>query len=195
MRWLENRPPHRPPVHGIAAYKNSMHETRSWQLRVPTETTRLIIDTPAGIESTQLHELVYDADNVLIPIMPSPIDMRYAVKFIADLILVTQIERGNRKLGIVANRTRANTHSLRKLMRFLSSLNIPLVTVLRDSQNFVHAAERGLGVYEMPYYKAHRDIADLSKAVRWLEKWQTKHQRAMAIAKSETDELPARPLH
>ena len=183
MRWLERRLPTRAPIHGIAAYRKSTTTTQSWHLRVPNETRQVIIDTPAALENSQIHELIYDADNILIPVLPSAIDIRFAAQFIADLLLVTQIERGNRKLGIVANRTRANTNSLKQLMRFLTSLRIPVVATLRDSQNYVQAAGRGIGIYELPYHRASRDIRDLVGAIAWLEQWQAPEVK---FAKTET---------
>lgn len=171
MLWLQSRPKNRPPIHGIAAFKQSMNATRSWQLRVPQETRHLIIDTPAALEWPDIHDVIYDATCVLIPVLPSPIDIRSAAKFIGDLLLYAQLDRGTPRVGIVANRTRSNTRSLQQLMRFLSSLRIPVIAVLRDSQNFVTAADEGLGIYELPHFRAKQDIAEMSKIVNWLDKW------------------------
>jgi len=195
MRWLERRSPARPPIHGIAAYKKSIQSARSWQLRVPNETNRLIIDTPAALEGPQIHDLTYDANHILIPVMPSPIDIRYAARFISELLMVSQLDRGNRKLGIIANRTRTNTRSLQQLMRFLTSLKIPIISTIRDSQNYVQAAGRGIGIYEMPHYKAHRDIDDFSKIVGWLEQWQPPRPTFTASTPAEVHETSIRPLH
>ena len=197
MRWLEKRAPFRPPIHGIAAYKSSIHKTRSWQLRVPQETRRLIIDTPAAMDSPAMHEMIYDANNVLIPVMPSPIDIRYAARFIAELLLVAQLDRGDCKVGIVANRTRKNTRSLKQLMRFLTSLKIPMITGLRDSQNYVRAAGEGIGVYEMPHHKAWRDIEQFSQIVSWLERWHApaRKRRQPLVAAEPVWEEPRKPIH
>ncbi len=170
MRWLERRSRIQPPVHGIAAYRNAMNVTRTWQLRVPAETRQVFVDTPAGLDAPQIYDLVYDATNVLIPVMPSPIDIRYAARFIAELLLVAQLDRGSVHVGIVASRTRQNTNSLKQLLRFLNSLNIPVITVLRDSQNFVHAAEEGVGVCDLPLYKAKKDMLAMADVVAWLDR-------------------------
>ena len=175
-QWYEKRARNRPPIHAIAAYKKTMNATRSWQRRVPQETRRMIIDTPAALEGPEIHDTIYDASNILIPVMPSPIDIRFATRFIAELLLVAQLDRGGTKVGIVANRTRNNTKSLQKLMKFLSSLRIPVVGILRDSQNFVTAADHGIGVYELPDYRAEKDKADLSTIVSWLDKWNAPHR-------------------
>ena len=195
MRWLEKRSPKRPPIYGIASYRDEPNATRSWQLRVPSESTRLIVDTPAALNSPQIHDLIYDAHNILVPVLPSPIDIRFAAQFIADLLLVTQIERGNRKLAIVANRTRSNTRALKQLMRFLTSLRIPIIAILRDSQNYIQATDRGIGVYEMPHHKAHRDIDDLSAVVSWLEKWRPVHSEPIPVSQTDSPRITAVTPH
>jgi len=169
MAWIERRAVHLPPIHGIAGYKNSMNATRTLQL--PQETRRLIIDSPAALEGPEIHDLIYEASNILIPVMPSPIDIRAAAKFIAELLLVAQLDRGEIQVGIVANRTRKNTKSLHQLMRFLTSLKIPIIAMLRDTQNFVAAVEEGIGIYELPHYKAKRDIYQMARIVSWLDRW------------------------
>ena len=171
MRWLERRPRRRPPIHGIAAFRHSSSATRTWQRRVPLESRHVIVDTPAGIEASQIYDLVYDASNLIIPVLPSPIDIRFAARFIAELLLVAQLDRGSVRVGIVANRTRQNTRSLRQLMRFLSSLKIPVIAVFRDSQCFVGAAGRGLGVAEMPAFRGKRDMESLMPLLSWLNQW------------------------
>jgi len=170
MRWLERRSKQRPPIHGIAAFRKSIQVTRTWQLRVPQETRHIIVDSPAALDGMQIHDLIYGASNVIIPVLPSPIDIRYAARFIAELLLVTQLDRSETKVAIVANRTRKNTKSLDQLMRFLNSLRIPVIAVLRDSQNYVEAVGRGVGVYELPHHKAKHDIEQLSQIVAWLER-------------------------
>ena len=171
MRWLEKRSNNRPPIHGIAGYKNSINATRTSQLRVPQETRRLIVDSSAALEGPEIHDLIYEANNILIPVMPSPIDIRAAARFIAELLLVAQLDRGEVQVGIVANRTRQNTKSLHQLMRFLTSLNIPIIAMLRDTQNFVAAVEEGIGIYELPHYRAKRDIYQMARIVSWLDRW------------------------
>ncbi len=193
MRWLERRAADRPPVHGIAAYKNSMQATRSWQLRVTNETTALIVDTPAGLTRDRLREVTRDASSILVPVLPSAIDIHAASRCIADLLLVAKIDRRDRKLAVIANRTRKNTRSFDKLMRFLDSLEIPIIGVLRDSQNFVHAVENGLGVPEMPSHRNRRDIEELEKIVSWLDDWKERRRPAMAQRAPEPQALGMLP--
>ena len=176
MSWLEKRPPTEAPIHGIAAFKNSMQATRSWQLRVPSETMNLIVDSPASLNHDDLREVTRDASSILVPVLPSSIDIHAASRCIADLLLVAKIDRRDRKLAVVANRTRRNTKSFEKLMRFLDSLGIPIIAIMRDSQNFVHAAEAGIGICEMPPHKVKKDIEQLDQIIEWLDGWQERRR-------------------
>lgn len=194
-RWLERRARQRPAIHGIAAYKLPITETRAWQLRVPPQTRCLIVDTPAGLEPARIHDLIYGASNLIIPILPSAFDIRFAARFIAELLLYAQLDRGETKVGIVANRTRKNTRSLRKLLRFLSSLGIPLIATLRDSQNYVAAAGRGIGVYELPHHKAKVDIENWSQIVSWLSRQSDSEAMMRESPVAESREWSPRSLH
>lgn len=179
MGWLNKRPPSSPPIHGIAAYKRTMQATRSWQLRVPGETQTLIVDSPASIDHDDLRELTRDTSNILVPVLPSSIDIHAASRCIADLLLVAKIDRRDRKLAVVANRTRQNTRSFDKLMRFLDSLGIPIIAVLRDSQSFVQAAEAGIGICEMQRHKVKKDLEQLELIVEWLNGWRERRRSSM----------------
>ena len=179
MAWLNRRPDNMPTIHGIAAYKNSMQATRSWQLRVPSESINLIVDSPAGLTHDALREHTRDASTILVPVLPSSMDIDAASKCIADLLLVAKVNRNERKLAVVANRTRKHTKSLGRLMRFLDSLGIPIVAVLRDSQNFVHSAANGIGIHEMQPYRVRPDVEQLDNIVKWLDGWS---ERRLAAA-------------
>jgi len=176
MSWLERRPTSSAPVHGIAAFKKTMQATRSWQLRVPNETDNLIVDSPASLTNEDLREVTRDATSILVPVMPSSIDIHAASRCIADLLLVAKIDRRDRKLAVVANRTRTHTKSYEKLMRFLDSLGIPIIAIMRDSQNFVHAAEAGIGICEMAPYKVRKDMEQLEQIIQWLDGWQERRR-------------------
>jgi chromosome partitioning protein len=135
---------------------------------VPDNCEPLIIDTPAALESHDLPEITRGADAILVPVMPSDIDIHAAAKCIADLLLVAKIRRADERLGIVANRVRSNTLVSHTLMRFLGSLDIPLIATLRDSQNYVRCSESGLGLYELPKWQVRQDIDAWDNLMRWL---------------------------
>lgn len=168
MRWLKKRPQDKAPIYGIAGFVRSSAVTRSWQLRVPSECSMLIVDTPAALDAQCFPEVTRGADAVLVPVMPSDIDIHAAAKCIADLLLVAKIRRADDRIGIVANRVRSNTLISQALMRFLNSLDIPLVATLRDTQNYVRAVESGMGIHEMPQWQAKQDVENWEQMVQWL---------------------------
>ena len=192
--WLDRRPDDLPAIHGIAAYKNSMTATRSWQLRVPDDTENLLIDSPASVNHDDLRELTRDSTSILVPVLPSSMDTHAASRCIADLLLVAKVDRRDRKLAVVANRTRKNTKSFAKLMRFLDSLGIPIIAVLRDSQSFVHAAEQGLGLCDMQPSRVKQDVEEIEKIVDWLDAWPERRRDAKAVAGMNRKPAARRPI-
>jgi chromosome partitioning protein len=186
MRWLRKRPDENAPIHGIAGFERSAAVTRSWQLRVPAECGVVVIDTPAAIEPQALPELTRGADAVLVPVMPSEIDIHATAKCIADLLLVAKIRRSENRIGIIANRVRANTLVSQSLMRFLNSLDIPLIATLRDTQNYVRSAEAGVGVCEMPRWQVQADLEHWQRLTAWLS--ERRRGQAAAVTTSAAGE-------
>lgn len=176
LRWLEKRPPGRPPILGQAGYSAGTNAPKPIEV---TGSNVAIIDLPAGISERELHEFVYLADSLLLPILPSEIDVHSATRFIAELLLDAQLDRSERRLAIVANRVRSKTRSYRTLLQFLGSLSIPMVAAQRDSQNYVLAAAQGLGVCELPPYRVQDDLPSLYALSRWLDK----RQRAVMLSR------------
>ena len=168
LRWVKKRKPTQPPIQVIAAFEKDTRTTRAFQLRVPQMTTHIIIDTPAALEARQLPEMTRDADKVLVPVLPSDIDIHTCSRCIRDLLLVGKIRREDDRIGVIANRVRRNTLTYQSLIRFLHTLGIPIVATIRDSQNYVRAAELGVGVHEMKSYVAHDDIEQWLPLVAWL---------------------------
>ena len=168
-RWLRKRPGEAAPIHGIAAFERSASVTRSWQTRIPADCRVVVIDTPAAIDPLALPDLTRGADAVLVPVMPSEIDIHATAKCIADLLLVAKIRRSQKRIGIIANRVRSNTRVSLSLTRFLSSLDIPLIATLRDTQSYVRSAETGLGIFEMPRWQVQQDHTHWQQVLSWLK--------------------------
>ncbi len=169
LQWLKNRGDQPAAITGIAGAERSGRVTRSFQLRVPPGTERLIVDTPAALDSLRLQDFTRDADAILIPVLPSDIDIHAASRCIAELLLVGRIERRAERVAVIANRVKWNTLIYERLQLFLHSLDIPFVTSLRDTQNYVHASEAGLGIHELETHKARADVHDWGALIRWLE--------------------------
>ncbi|MEM9171726.1 MAG: AAA family ATPase [Pseudomonadota bacterium] len=165
MHWLANRADTYPSIHGIAAYEKPMGMTRSFQLKVPDECQWLIVDSPAGFTSAEIRDITRDADKVVMPVLPSTFDIHAASRTVADLLLISKISRADAQLGVVANRTRRNNRAFQRLIRFLDSLGIPVVAVLRDTQNYVHASEFGIGLSDLKSWQIVKDKPEWERLI------------------------------
>jgi chromosome partitioning protein len=168
LRWVKKRKPAQPHIHVIAAFEKDVRTTRAFHLRPPDDTTHVIVDTPAALTPAQLPDMVRDAAKIIVPVLPSDIDIHTCSRCIRDLLLVAKIRREDDRIGVIANRVRRNTLTYQSLIRFLHTLGIPIVATLRDSQNYVRAAELGVGVHEMKSYVAHDDTEQWAPLVEWL---------------------------
>jgi chromosome partitioning protein len=168
LRWVKKRKPAQPAVHVIAAFEKDTRTTRAFQLRVPPNTSHVIIDTPAALPARELPDMTRDADKVLVPVLPSDIDIHACSNIIRDLLLTAKIRRDADRIGVIANRIRRNTLTYQSLIRFLHTLHIPIVATIRDSQNYVRAAELGVGVHEMKSYVVREDVAQWLPLIEWL---------------------------
>ncbi len=166
--WVKNRDKELPAVFGLKLDSNS-RTTNSFQMRAPKSTRWLVTDAPPGLSGPALDDLVRDHDLILIPVMPSDIDIRTSARFIGDLLLTQNMRRNRRPIAVIANRTKQKTNSWGRLEKFLLSLNIPYPTTLRDSQNYVRAYSEGRGIVEYPQQSHFRDRNDWDSLLRWID--------------------------
>ncbi len=167
-RWLSKRGMEHIPIHGIAAFERNSRVTRSFALRIPQECQRVVVDTPAALDPQRMPDMTRDVQAILVPVLPSDIDIHAAAKCITDLLLVAKVPREEQRIGVIANRVKKNTVMYRALMRFLGTLDIPILTTLRDSQNYVRAAESGIGIFEMKPYQVREDLEQWLPLLGWL---------------------------
>ena len=99
---------------------------------------------------------------------------------------MAKIKRVENRIGVVANRVRKNTLMFQALMRFLEKLDIPVIATIRDSQNYVRAAEQGVGIHEMKAYTVKEDLGQWETLLAWLEP-----ERVLADQPAPLQEQPA----
>ena len=160
MDWLKVRPDDRPEIRGIDATAEL--------IRVPRDTDWIVFDVPSVTHGRDLTGLIRRVDTVIMPVLPSPMDIRAAQHFIEELHKVGKLARDEVKLALVANRVKENTVIYHQLAEFLKSLKIPFIAALRDSQNYIKAAERGLGICEMAPSAVEHDLEQWKSLLRWL---------------------------
>jgi chromosome partitioning protein len=161
LDWLAARPIGRSSISGI--------DGAAGQYRVPRSADYVIYDTPAAVHGAELSALLRRAQSIIIPVLPSPIDMRAATPFVQKVLDNNRVARKEARVALIANRCRENYNIYHQLDSYLRKVRkAPFISVLRESQNYVRAAERGLGVFELPPYAVRKDLDQWDPIIRWL---------------------------
>ena len=168
IRWVNKRNQGMATVYGIAGFEKKAGVTRSFALRIQNDSQVVIVDTPAALDPQRLTEVTRDANTILVPVLPSDIDIHAATRCIADLLLIAKIKREEQRVAVIANRVKRNTVMYRALMKFLHSLQIPVIATLRDSQAYVRCFEQGVGIFEVKPYAVREDIEQWQPLLGWL---------------------------
>jgi chromosome partitioning protein len=102
----------------------------------------------------------------VIPLQPSLFDIQATHAFVNEL---REHKRGAEvKVGLVGMRVKENTISNDKLHEFLPKLKAPVLGYLRDTQNYVHVAARGLTLWDVTPSRVERDLEQWKPLVNWL---------------------------
>lgn len=193
-QWLKRRDPKAPPITGIEAHKvGNTSGTSNWFMRLPRETRRIIADTPAGLQGQELAEQIRLADLIIVPVLPSPIDIHTATRFIGSILLSGQFRKSNKQLLVLANRAKKHTRALRKLDLFLSSLKLPRTGNMRDTQNYIYCSDLGLGIADLPLSRGGQDLQEWHELVEWLEQQLHGEQCAPVSTNNEQTEQETPP--
>ncbi len=166
MDWLATRPEHRAQIHGVDGTKDGA--------RVPRKTDIVIMDSPAAVHGSTLVELLRRAQTCVIPVIPSAFDLNAAHRFLEELREVGRVLNRKVRVATVANRVRENSPGQYEVEEFLKSATLangrrlPFVAMLRNTQNYVHAAERGLSIWEIAPSRAEHDMELWEPLMRWL---------------------------
>ena len=161
LDWVAGRPADCAPVIGVSAFEDGFRH-------VPRDTDIVIMDAPARSHGKELTDLVRRAETIIVPVMPSGIDIRAGVRFVEELQSVGKVERKQTKIAVVANRIRENTLIFDELDECLRKLKVPYIATLREAQNYIRAYSRGMGIYELPQYIAWPDLEQWGPLVDWL---------------------------
>ncbi|GAP38874.1 ParA family protein [Piscinibacter sakaiensis] len=159
-QWLALRPPALAPI-------------RPWEVahdeivRPPKGTTHVVLDTPAGLHGRRLDEVMKIADRLLVPLQPSLFDIQASHAFVQQLVAHKRADRV--RMGLVAMRVREHTLAAEQLQQFLATLPLPVVAQLRDTQNYVQLAARGLTLWDLNPQRIPRDLAQWQPLLAWLE--------------------------
>lgn len=158
-QWLALRPPQLPPIRGWDVAPDDI-------VRPPKGTTHVVLDTPAGIDGKRLDAVLRIADKVLIPLQPSLFDIQATHAFLTALL--KHRRAGELTIGMVGMRMRSHTISNDRLHDYLATLPVPVITWLRDTQNYVHLAAHGLTLWDVSPSRVERDLEQWESLADWI---------------------------
>jgi len=162
LDWLDRRPAERPEIVGLVGYKDGLKHA-------PRGADVVVIDAPARSHGKELTNLVKHAETIIVPVLPSTIDMQASTEFLKELMAVGKVDRKQVKLGAVGNRIRDNTLIWDELDEYLTKARVPYIAALREAQNYIRAYSRGLGIFELPEYLAWPDWDEWEPLTTWLK--------------------------
>lgn len=164
LRWCQRRALHSNAVLGLPGLR------RDWDKQVPADAERVIIDSPAGIRSSEVDAYLDRVGVVLVPILPSAIDLEAAEPFLAELAELPRIQRGKVAVGLVANRLKPWTNASQLAVEEMRRFPFPLVAQLRDTQGYVLANALGKSIFDYHSELVRSHQGDWTKLLRWLKK-------------------------
>jgi len=157
--WLSLRPSNARPI-------------STWELdndrmaKPPKGTQRVVLDTPAGLHGRRFQDVIKLADKVIVPLQPSVFDIFATRDFLDQLQAHRRHER--LQIGLVGMRVDARTIAADKLQEFVATLGVPVLGYLRDTQNYVHLAARGLTLFDLAPQRVAKDLAQWQPICEWL---------------------------
>jgi len=160
--WLRLRPP-------------SLAHIATWDIepdrpaRPPKDTTHVVLDTPAGLHGKKLAQVLKLVERVIVPLQPSLFDILATRHFLDALLVEKEVRKQHAFVAIVGMRVDARTRAAAELERFLADTGVPVLTFLRDTQNYVQAAAHGLTIFELPAYRAAQDWEQWRPLLDWAQ--------------------------
>ena len=133
----------------------------------PKGTTHVVLDTPAGLEGERLDEVLKHAHKVVVPLQPSVFDI-FATRAFLDRLARHRMA-GRLRVGIVGMRVDGRTIAASKLREFVTELGLPVLGHVRDTQNYIHMAARGLTLFDLAPSRVGKDLEQWQTICRWLD--------------------------
>ncbi|MBW9269601.1 MAG: AAA family ATPase [Candidatus Thiodiazotropha sp. (ex. Lucinisca nassula)] len=163
LDWLEARKDYEgiPDIEAIDALAGPIKPAKGTDI--------LIMDAPAGVHGKAINKMLLRVDTLVLPVLPSPIDMRACNRFLTELLESGRVSKHQTRIGIVANRVKENTRIYHDLESYLGHLKIPFITHFRESQNYIRSAERGLALFELAPSQVYKDVILWDPLFKWLK--------------------------
>ena len=158
--WLGLRPPQARPI-------STWEMTADLIVKPPRGTTHVVLDTPGGLHGWRFNDVMKMADKIIVPLQPSVFDI-FATRAFLDQLMSSK-HADKLQIGLVGMRVDARTIASDHLHEFVETLKLPVLSYLRDTQNYVHLAARGLTLFDVAPGRVEKDLAQWNGICKWLD--------------------------
>lgn len=163
-RWAERRAELESAVLPLDGTK------KSWARHLPEDTQRVVIDAPAGATADSLEGFLEEAEALVVPVLPSTLDIDATVGFLNGIAKHPRVRRGQLRVGLVGNRLRPWTNASQQALELLRQWPYPIVAELRDSQAYVVLVGLGRSLFDYHSQNVREHQEDWASLLKWLKK-------------------------
>ena len=156
LDWKQSRPHRCADLDVIAAFRGD---------KILQDYDVVIHDMPAG--ANDLDMTLSRCSKVIVPLMPSPIDLKAVLQLWVRLSEQGWLDKKNLDFAIVANRVKSNTKYISTFNEFIEKLEIPKIASLRDTQNYIRAMDDGLTLFDLPPGRVVKDLVQWEPIMDW----------------------------
>ncbi|MGH8027064.1 MAG: AAA family ATPase [Pseudoxanthomonas sp.] len=164
-RWAERRAELETAVLPIDATGK-----RAWRAGLPEDAERVVIDAPAGSMADDLTQFIEHADAIVVPVLPSALDIEATVRFLNSLSKVPRVHKRKLPVGLVVNRSKPWTNTSQQAVEMLKTWPYPVVAQLRDTQAYVVLAGLGRSLFDYRSAQVRDHQADWDPLLKWIKK-------------------------
>jgi chromosome partitioning protein len=143
---------------------------KNWPKSVPDDAQRVIIDAPAGAMRDDLDAYLDMADAIVVPVLPSSLDIDATVPFLNSLAKHPRIRKGQLRVALVGNKLKPWTNASQQALELLKQWPYPTVAQLRDSQAYVVLVGLGKSLFDYHSAQVRDHQEDWQPLLKWLKK-------------------------
>ena len=143
---------------------------KGWKKNLPSQTDVVIVDSPAGAMGDDLEDFLEMASAVLVPVLPSTIDLEATVPFLNSLAVNARVKKGKLPVALVGNRLKPWTGASQQAITQIKAWPYPVVGELRDTQAYVLMVALGKSVFDYHSEQIRNHQADWAPIFKWLKK-------------------------
>lgn len=143
---------------------------KGWKKNLPSQTEVVIVDAPAGAMGDDLADFLEMASAVLVPVLPSTIDLEATVPFLNSLAGHARVKKGKLPVALVGNRLKPWTAASQQAIAQIKAWPYPVVGELRDTQAYVLMVALGKSVFDYHSEQIRSHQADWAAIFKWLKK-------------------------